>query len=178
MIGPHLFRAAGNLVHGPPSNFFCFGFDHQPVSVLPTSFKPPSARNHPSTPPESSSAGTQTPNSNAVPLDGPRPPLIRRIFRNPFASAPPSSHASSIPLSLRTPGLGSPQPDGPMGQEPETMQVSVLITMPTPRRLQGGLLKGKARSVNSEWDEDDELPEMVLGVAQRQYRSEEVSKVS
>lgn len=58
------------------------------------------------------------------------------------------------------------------------MQVSVLITMPTPRRLQGGPLKGKAGSITSEWDEDEELPEIVLGVAQRQYRSEEVSKVS
>ncbi|ETW81596.1 hypothetical protein HETIRDRAFT_173276 [Heterobasidion irregulare TC 32-1] len=148
--------------------------DIMPVSVLPTSFKPPSARNHPSTPLESSSAGTQTPNSNAVPLDGPRPPFIRRIFRNPFAPVPPSP----IPLSLRTPGLSSLQPNGPMEQEPETMQVSVLITMPTPRRLQGGPLKGKAGSITSEWDEDEELPEIVLGVAQRQYRSDGVSKVS
>lgn len=58
-------------------------------------------------------------------------------------------------------------------QEPENMQVSVLITMPNPRqpysiRSNGSTmsLKGKERTLNGD---GEELPELVIGVTELMY---------
>ena len=52
----------------------------------------------------------------------------------------------------------------------DRMQVTVLITMPDPRRrhLDG---KGKEKSLDFDYDEDD-LPEMVLGMAESHYKDD------
>ncbi|TFY83173.1 hypothetical protein EWM64_g842 [Hericium alpestre] len=65
---------------------------------------------------------------------------------------------------------------------PSDMQVSVLIAMPDARRsCMGGMggskdLKGKERSLYSEDFEDEELPDMVIGVAELPYRNTDDSK--
>jgi hypothetical protein len=56
----------------------------------------------------------------------------------------------------------------------DPLQVTVLITMPDPRRPHpdgnafSGHTKGKTRSFDSDYDEDD-LPDMVLGMTELHY---------
>ncbi|THH16985.1 hypothetical protein EW146_g3749 [Bondarzewia mesenterica] len=154
-----------------------------PVSVLPVSFKPSSRPLTKSTtsPGSPNEFGIQTPHSysNDQTRDASRPPLVRRILRNPFRSSIPTDAASVIPLTPRSPAVSSPRPEELSQPQPETMQVTVLITMPSSRRSHAGSMKGKQRSLSSEEDgEDEDLPDIVLGVTQRSFRSEEYTKFS
>ncbi|KAI0044402.1 hypothetical protein FA95DRAFT_1608564 [Auriscalpium vulgare] len=101
--------------------------------------------------------------------DSSPPPLYRRVFRNPLRTRP-----SAEPPAETSPG--SPRPELPQDAPPSAVQVSVLIAMPDARRshmpgASSTSWKGKAKSVNSNWEyEEDELPEMVIGVSELQYR--------
>ncbi|KAI9443200.1 hypothetical protein H4582DRAFT_1169189 [Lactarius indigo] len=102
-----------------------------------------------------------------------RPPLYRRLLRNPF-----SRRADSLMTITRDSTGAAPMSSGENPSEQsalphhDRMQVTVLIAMPDPRRphLDGkGYPKGKERSLDFDYDEDD-LPEMVLGMVEPPYK--------
>ncbi|KAI9465509.1 hypothetical protein BJY52DRAFT_1244404 [Lactarius psammicola] len=102
-------------------------------------------------------------------------PLYRRLLRNPFSrrradSLTPPPRDTAVPMSSSENSSGQsalPHHDH--------MQVTVLIAMPDPRRphldekrLSASYPKGKQRSLDLDYDEDD-LPEMVLGMVESRY---------
>lgn len=113
-------------------------------------------------------------------------PLIFRLT-HPFSRRSPSS------TSTESADPPPPLPSSPSHQQseqqrerepqPEAMQISVLIAMPSPHRpsvLGNGngnengkdmSLKGKARKPSTaSWEYEEELPEMVFGVARQALR--------
>ncbi|KAH9065433.1 hypothetical protein EDB87DRAFT_1072208 [Lactarius vividus] len=102
-----------------------------------------------------------------------RPPLHRRLLRNPF-----SRRVDSLIATPHDSAVGTPTSSGENPSEQsalahhDRMQVTVLIAMPDPRRphLDGkSHLKGKERNLDFDYDEDD-LPEMVLGMVEPSYK--------
>ncbi|KAI0061717.1 hypothetical protein BV25DRAFT_742912 [Artomyces pyxidatus] len=131
------------------------------ASIMPVSVQPESHN------PAQQSA---SPSVDAAP-DGPAPPLHRRLLRNPFSRRPPAE-----PPRPPTPPRAETSPVSPAAA-PDGMLVSVLIAMPDARRshMGGGLSSAakKGESLNSNWEyEEDELPDMVLGVARLSYRED------
>ncbi|KAH8998598.1 hypothetical protein EDB92DRAFT_1813405 [Lactarius akahatsu] len=132
-----------------------------PVSAVP---KAKEDREETSAPPRPLSDFVQAPY---------RPPLHRRLLRNPF-----SRRADSSMTTPRDSAAGAPTSSGENPSEQGTlahhdrMQVTVLIAMPDPRRphLDGkSYPKGKEKSLDFDYDEDD-LPEMVLGMVEPSYK--------
>jgi hypothetical protein len=80
---------------------------------------------------------------------------------------PPISEAFE---DSRSPGLGL-QVQNPPSSMQDRLRVTVLVAMPDPRRPHAdgaGQSKGKERSLDLDYDEDD-LPEMALGLTELQY---------
>lgn len=76
---------------------------------------------------------------------------------------PPISETLEDP---RSPGLQGQ--NSPFISTQDRLRATVLIAMPDPRRPHAGQLKGKKRSLDLDYDEDD-LPEMALGLTELQY---------
>ncbi|KAA1469976.1 hypothetical protein DENSPDRAFT_835675 [Dentipellis sp. KUC8613] len=142
----------------------CEWADILPVSAVPTAYKPLPQTN---APPDASA-----PSLSPLPSLSP-PSSLRRMLRFPFGSTrSPSPPPPVAPPEGSAPGVEKD------GAEPRDMQVSVLIAMPDARhphhgevRSSGASVKGKERSLYSEM-EDEDLPEMVIGVAELPYRGE------
>jgi hypothetical protein len=122
--------------------------------------------------------------SALVPLpmhrDPPASPRRRLWLRNPFSRR---QQGASPNLSTRLPPISQPtltegstgqletQDALPLSTHHDRLEVTVLITMPNPRRphLDGmaftGPAKGKERSLDLDYDDDD-LPDMVLGMTE------------
>ncbi|KAH9049931.1 hypothetical protein EDB84DRAFT_1433454 [Lactarius hengduanensis] len=136
-------------------------------SIVPVSAVPKAKEDHEETsaPPRPLSDFVQPPH---------RPPLHRRLLRNPF-----SRRADSLMATPRDTGAGAAtSSSGETSSEQSSlahhdrMQVTVLIAMPDPRRphLDGkSYPKGKEKSLDFDYDEDD-LPEMVLGMVEPSYK--------
>ncbi|KAI0304437.1 hypothetical protein B0F90DRAFT_1815766 [Multifurca ochricompacta] len=115
------------------------------------------------------------------------PPALfhRRLLLNPFArrsrSSPPPLVSEPSPFEFENSPSSPKQSASALVHDP--LQVTVLITMPDPRRphLDGTgphtLSKGKERSLDLDCDEED-LPEMVLGVAELQYKDTAIPQKS
>jgi len=90
-------------------------------------------------------------------------PFIRRNDSTATFPAPRSPTFSSSP---RIPATGEPGTPIAAAQTSQ-VQVSVLIHMPSPHRSQAGSssLKGKERSISGADWEDEEFPDVVIGVA-------------
>ncbi|KDQ62423.1 hypothetical protein JAAARDRAFT_30330 [Jaapia argillacea MUCL 33604] len=131
------------------------------------------------------SAKTVSPNSlkcggdvSARPNDSSSPSRattgFRRIFRSPFSSraSPASASHSTTPNPSSSPRILSTHPSRSnlRGKEEEPqvsrVQISLLIAMPSPHRRNSSIsLKGKERSSEGGWDEE-EFPNVVIGVAE------------
>ena len=108
-------------------------------------------------------------------------PYRRSWIRNLFAwRRPEASSALNNPPPISEPLGDSPggaqrQNALPSSSSHERLRVTVLIAMPDPRRphadgaVFAGQSKGKERSLDFDYDEDD-LPEMTLGLAELQYK--------
>ncbi|KAI0917154.1 hypothetical protein AcW1_007575 [Taiwanofungus camphoratus] len=111
------------------------------------------------------------------------------FFRNPFARRraylgpllTPSA-SSTLQTSNTTPSVPSEAGQHDHRTLASEIQVSFLISMPNPHRnvhVQDGAgqvvsSKGKARSLSGYWDEEEEgVPDVVLGVAQVPYQKDE-----
>jgi len=117
-----------------------------------------------------------------LPMHHDRPPSPRRRLwlRNPFSrrqqGAPPSLNTPLPPISQPTltedsTGQLEKQNALPSSTRHDRLEVTVLITMPNPRRphpdglVFTGPTKGKERSLDLDYDDDD-LPDMVLGMTE------------
>ena len=115
--------------------------------------------------------------------------FVEGIFRNPF-----SDHSGSLtPTHPRPPrrpvsehmSFDNPGQQNAPSSTQDRLQVTVLIAMPDARRphMDGtaftlpGHSKGKERSLDLDCDEDD-LPEMVLGMTEPQYQENIVTPKS
>ncbi|TDL22118.1 hypothetical protein BD410DRAFT_788805 [Rickenella mellea] len=97
---------------------------------------------------------------------------IARVLRNPFSRSRPSSSPSTPPIAETT-LFPSTHPEEQT--ELAKLQVSVLIAMPSPSHpfhassaSSAMSLKGKERSMSC--DEDEEVPDVVFGVAHVPWR--------
>ena len=112
--------------------------------------------------------------------DTPPSPRRRLWFRNPFSrrqrGAPPSLSTplppvSQPPLTEDSAGQLGKQNAFPPSTHHDRLEVTVLIAMPNPRRphpdgmVFTGPTKGKERSFDLDYDDDD-LPDMVLGMTE------------
>lgn len=110
--------------------------------------------------------------------DPSRPPYRRSWLRNPFTWRRGGSSSSPMnppPASVLEPLDDSRSPDlqgqSPPSSPQDRLRVTVLVAMPDPRRPHAdgaGHSKGKERSLDLDYDEDD-LPEMALGLTELQY---------
>jgi hypothetical protein len=133
-----------------------------PVSALPKGSEPPNKED------SETSAPAPLPRPISYFSQPARPPpLYRRLFHNPF-----SRHAGSL-THLHDMSTAAPSSPGESASEQgapphhDRMEVTVLIAMPDPRRPHpsAGFPKGK----DFDYDEDD-LPEMVLGMVESRYK--------
>ena len=79
------------------------------------------------------------------------------------------SPTSEVLEDSHSPGL---QGQSPPSSPQDRLLVTVLVAMPDPRRPHAdgaGQSKGKVRSLDLDYDEDD-LPEMALGLTELQYK--------
>ena len=137
----------------------------QPVSALPKASELAKAKAN-----EGSSETTASvPPRSLPPLSLPprRPPLYQRLFHNPF-----SRRADSLTPLHDMVGVATPSSENASGQNAlprnDRMEVTVLIAMPDPRRRHLDR-KGKEKNLDFDYDEDD-LPEMVLGMVESHYK--------
>lgn len=151
----------------------------QPVSVQPLfSSKSPDSNSHSHSHTHRHAQDPSSQTFDSVYSSFSTRPLISRL--NPFSRRSPSSASTETTSSSED---TSPLPSSPSHQQPEpqpeAMQVSVLIAMPSPHRpsIQGigssadMSLKGKARKPSTaSWEYEEELPEMVFGVAKQALR--------
>jgi len=133
-----------------------------PVSALPKASELAKAKAN-----EGSEAASAPPRP-ITPLSlPPRRPLFQRLFHNPF-----SRRTDSLMLPHDMAHAATPSSENASGQSAlphhDRMLVTVLIAMPDPRRRH---LDGKGKEKNLDFDyEEDDLPEMVLGMVESQYK--------
>jgi hypothetical protein len=135
-----------------------------PVSALPKASEFATAKAN-----EGSEAPSSAPLRPLTPLSLPprRPPLHQRLFHNPF-----SRRTDSLTPPRDMADVATPSSENASGQSAlphhDRMQVTVLIAMPDPRRRHLDR-KGKEKNLDYDYDEDD-LPEMVLGMTESHYK--------
>jgi len=134
---------------------------------------------------------TPLPLPSTVTPNLPRPVHRRLWLRSPFSQrrgGGPSSPSNTPPLPVSAtldPSLAhqtaSSSPSSPAAlPTPDRLQVTLLIAMPDPRRphpegtaLAGHHPKGKEKNLELDGDEDD-LPEMVLGMTEVHYKDDSI----
>ncbi|TFK52541.1 hypothetical protein OE88DRAFT_1734515 [Heliocybe sulcata] len=113
-----------------------------------------------------SGADASRPRTNSI-LNRTLRPFIRR---NDSAATFPSPRSATFPAGSGEPGT----PTSPATAQASQVQVSVLIQMPSPHSSQSGLLSGKGKgrgSSGGDW-EDEEFPDVVIGVAAEPCRGQ------
>lgn len=179
--------AAGILFTGPQTGYRKRNIGEKPVmwdvSVAPSGWtwddmKPVAARslsNVSPLPPDS--APSDVPNNNeispirsAAVFNRALRPFLRR---NSSAATFPAPSSPTQPASPRSPTGVEPASPNPTAQTSQ-VQVSVLIQMPSPHRphASSSTAKGKERSsTGGDWD-DEEFPDVVIGVAEEPCRGQ------